>query len=232
MGTLLATIAVAVGAAVQGAIGIGFALVCAPFLVALSGPREGVKSAIALSIVLNLLMLLKERRDVLFKPILALLIPSLLALPVMVILVKSLDRRALEIAAGIVTIAGVAALATGFRTRRLKGAPAAAVAGVIGAAMNVVGGISGPPTVIYAINEGWPAKMMRPSLQFYFLVLNVAALFGLGLPKLSYWLPTGLAAGWIAGSAASGRVSESKLKAAMLIAAAVGGLTAIAKGII
>lgn len=232
MGALLATIAVAAGAAVQAGIGIGFALVCAPFLVALSGPREGVKSAIALSIVLNLLMLFKERRDLVFKPILALLIPSLLATPVIVILVKSLDRRPLTVAAGIVTIAGVVALAMGRRSRRFSGAPAAAVAGVIGAAMNVVGGISGPPTVVYAINEGWPAKMMRPSLQFYFLVLNIAALAGLGLPKLNYWLPAGLAAGWIAGSAASGRVSETKLKAAVLVVAAAGGLTAIAKGLI
>jgi len=200
--------------------------------VALSGPREGVRTAIALSIVLNLLMLMKERRDVVLRPVLALLIPSLLATPVIVLLVKSLDRRPLTVAAGIVTIAGVAALALGLRTRRLRGAPAAAVAGVIGAAMNVVGGISGPATVLYAINEGWPPKMMRASLQFYFLVLNVAALALLGLPKLNYWLPVGLAAGWIAGSAASGHLSESKLKAAMLTVAAAGGMTAIAKGLL
>ena len=60
---MIAWVAVAVGAAAQAVTGIGFALVCAPFLVSLDG-RDGVRTVILLSAALNLVMMVRERRDV------------------------------------------------------------------------------------------------------------------------------------------------------------------------
>ncbi len=58
----LAALAVFVGAALQSATGFGFALVAAPVLFALLGPREAVTAGVLLGLVLNALTLGTERR--------------------------------------------------------------------------------------------------------------------------------------------------------------------------
>ena len=57
-----AAVAVAAGAALQSAVGFGFALVCAPLLYAALSPEEAVGLLVVLAVEVNLLTLLGERR--------------------------------------------------------------------------------------------------------------------------------------------------------------------------
>ena len=224
--------AVAVGAAAQASTGLGFSLVCAPFLVATLGPREGVRVALALSLVLNLVLLVQGHRRVLVRAGALLAVPAVGATPLLAAAVRRLDGRFLAGAAGLLTMASAAALALGWRWQRASHPLAGVGVGVLSGAMNVVGSIGGPPLALFAVNAGWPRERTGPTLQSIFLTTNLVALASLGLPRrLGGWVTLGLvaavAAGWIAGARLGRRVPEPVLRAGTLGIAAAGGLVAL-----
>ncbi|HVF74647.1 MAG TPA: TSUP family transporter [Acidimicrobiales bacterium] len=224
---MLAPLAVGAGAAAQAVTGIGFALVCAPFLVAAEGGREGVRLAILLSALLNTVMVARERRHVRPSFVVLLLVPAALATPVFAVVVRRLPEDVLAGVAGAVILLAVAALAVGLRVRRAEGRGGAIVAGVVSAGMNVASGVGGPPVALYAVNAGWPPRTARASLQAYFLCLNVVALIGLGLPALRPGLLVAMAVGWAAGTLLDRFVPDSWATAAVLTIAGIGGVVAL-----
>jgi uncharacterized membrane protein YfcA len=231
MSVIPSALAVAAGAAVQSITGIGFALVCTPFLITLLHPREGVRTSILLSLVVNTLVLLRERKEIRIRPALPLLIPAVVVTPFLAAAVKASPENLLRIVAGALTITCAIALWRGVRSARLRGPLAAAVAGVITAAMGVVAGIGGPASAIYAVNAGWTSKMMRSTLQVVFLIMNAVALASLGLPRPHPGLFLSLAIGWVVGVLLSGHINEKRVVSGTLIVAALGGVLAVATGI-
>ncbi|HEX2038315.1 MAG TPA: sulfite exporter TauE/SafE family protein [Acidimicrobiales bacterium] len=225
--TVPAALAVAAGAAAQAVIGIGFALVCAPFLVALEGGREGVRTAVLLSGVLNLAMLVRHRREARPKDALWLLVPALAVTPLFAAGVRRLPARSLEVAAGVVTLTAVAVLAVGVRVRAARGRVGAVGAGVVSAATNVVAGIGGPPVAMWAVNADWPPREARATFQLYFLCLNAVALAGLGLPSPAPVLFAAMGAGWAVGAALDRYVSDRAARAGVLALAAAGAVIAL-----
>src|SRR4029453_15747933 len=125
------------------------------------------------------------------------------------------------IAAGILTIVSVVVLASGARSSRLAGRAGAAVAGGLSAAMTVLAGIGGPPIAMFALNADWPVVAMRPTLQGYFLGLNIVAVAVLGPPPLSLapWL--GLIGGSVIGWIAARRLPDRVARPTILALAAV-----------
>jgi uncharacterized membrane protein YfcA len=223
----LAPIAVAVGAVAQAVTGLGFSLVCAPALIASLGRLEGVRLNLLLSSALNLALLLAERRDTNWSYAGILLLPAVIATPLFAFAFDRIDKQALAVAAGVVTILMAIALALGGRMHRARGRLGAAVAGVVSAATNILAGIGGPPIAMYAVNAEWPAVTVRPTLQAYFLGLNAIGLAVLGLPHLELAPWIGLLIGWIGGLAVARRVPEGAARPLILLLAAVGGLAAI-----
>ena len=224
---MLAPLAVGAGAAAQAITGIGFSLVCAPFLVAAEGGREGVRLAILLSTLLNAVMVTRERRHVRPSLVALLLVPAALATPVFAVVVRQLPETVLGAVAGGVILLAVAALAAGLRARRAEGRGGAVVAGVVSAAMNVASGVGGPPVALYAVNAGWPPRTARASLQAYFLCLNLVALLGLGLPSLRPGLFAAMAVGWAVGTLVDRMVPDAWATAAVLTIAGIGGVVAL-----
>ena len=50
-------------------------------------------------------------------------------------------------------------------------------------------GVGGPTVMLYVVNANWPRKIVIPTLQVYFLPVNVVAMCLLGLPSISpAWL--------------------------------------------
>jgi uncharacterized membrane protein YfcA len=227
MAALVAVLAVAAGATAQAVSGIGFALVCAPFLVAAEGSHQGVRLAILLSAVLNLFMVARARRDVRVGDAGLLLAPAAVATLLLALVVRDLPERTLSLAAGLVILVAVAALASGLRVRRARGRGGAVAAAVVSAGMNVVSGVGGPPVALYAVNAGWPVRTARATLQAYFLCLNVVALAGLGLPEFRPVLLVAMALGWAVGAALDRMVPDRAATTAILTVAALGGLVTV-----
>ncbi len=222
-----AAVAVAAGAIAQAVTGLGFALVAGPFLIATLGRTEGVRLTVLLGVALNIVLLVGERRHARWSTAGLLLVPAAIATPIFDWALSGVDGESLAVAAGVLTIVSVAVLASGIRSSRLAGRLGAAIAGTVSAAMTVLAGIGGPPIAMFALNADWPVAAMRPTLQVYFLGLNVVAVAVLGLPHLSLapWL--GLLGGSVIGWVVARRLPDRIVRPVILVLAAVGGLTAI-----
>jgi uncharacterized membrane protein YfcA len=227
---LVAAAAVAAGASAQAVTGIGFALVCAPFLVAVVGAGDGVRLAVTLSAVLNVALLAREWRAVRLRGAALLSLGALPAAPLVALGLRRVGHGEAEVAAAVAILLAVAVVASG---RRLPGggSPAVAVvAGVCSAAMNVVAAVGGPAAAVFATGSGWGVQATRATLQGYFLLLNIVTLATLGLPPLTLWPAyVGLAVGVAAGALLSGRVPDRAARQATLLLAAGAGLALLAR---
>lgn len=229
--TWAVVLAVAIGALAQSVSGIGFVLVCGPVLVAVLGPAEGVRLSVVLSMVVNVVVLARTWRQASLRDAALLLVPAVLATPLLVRLLRSAPERAAEALAGAATLLGAALLAAGLRWRAAGTRAGAVAAGVVSAAMNVVAGVGGPAVALYAANAGWPASALRSTAQVHFLVLNVVAATALGLPSASGALVAAclaaLAVGLALGAPLAARVPEATARRTTLALAGLGGLVVL-----
>ena len=227
----------ALGAVAQGVTGLGFSLVCAPILIAVLGAREGVRTALVLSTLLNVALLARTHRDVLVAKGALLLVPAVGATPFLAWAAGRIDGTVLTIVAGVLTVVSAIALLSGLRWDRGAASGWAVVAGVVSAAMNVVGSIGGPALALYSVNAGWPPARARSTLQVIFLASNVVAIVSLGLPSsrsVDRWalLVAALVVGWVVGLRLHRRVPEAGARVATLLVAALGGTVAVVRAVL
>ncbi len=234
--TAAVVVAVLLGTLAQSVSGIGFSLVCGPLLVAALGPADGIRLSVALSLVLNVVLLARLFRLVEPRRTLLLLVPSALATPLLAVAVRDLPERPASAAAGAVVLIGVGLLASGLRWHAARGPAGAVAAGVLGALTNVVASVAGPVVALWAANAEWRADVQRASLQAYFLGLNCVALPSLGLPDVSGGLLLGclgaLAVGAVLGVPLGRRVSEPAARRTTLVLAACGGAAVLARALL
>lgn len=224
-----AALGVAVGAAAQSVSGIGFALVSGPLLFTVFGPREGVRVAVVLSMLVNLVVLVREHRAVMVRRVAPVLIAALASTPLLVHLLSSVHTHALRAAAGGVIVIGALLVAAG-RTRD-TGIVGGVIAGLASATMNVLASAGGPAVAVYATGARWDPTRLRATLQAYFLSLNVVTVLTLGLPHWSVRrgvvLVLALLAGSVVGALLAPRVSHDLARAVTLALAAAGGLAVL-----
>lgn len=233
--TALVLAAVLVGALAQSVSGIGFSLVSGPFLVAALGAHEGVRLGVALSLLVNVVLLLRFRRDVDRRGLLLLLVPAAVVTVPAALLARSLPDRPAQAAAGGVVVLGALLLAYGVRWRAARGAAGAVVVSSVSAMTNVIAAVSGPPVVLWADNADWPAARTRATLQGYFLGLNVVALASLGPPTVGgpvvIAAAGALAAGLLLGAPLAPRVRETVARRATLALALAGGAVVLIRAV-
>jgi len=234
--TAAVLLAVLVGTLAQSVSGLGFSLVCGPLLVAALGPYDGVRLAVALSLVLNVVLLGRLHREVEAGTTLLLLAPAALATPVLARLAGGLPERPAAALAGGVVVLGTALLALGVRWPAAGGRRGAVAVAVVAAASNVVAGVAGPPLALWAANAGWPAGPQRASLQAVFLGLNLVALPSLGAPQVGRGLLAGtvatLAAGAVLGAPLARRVGEDAARRTTLTLAGAGGTAVLLRALL
>ena len=224
-----AAIGVAVGALAQSISGIGFALVGGPLIFTVFGPREGVRVAVVLSMLVNIAVLAREHRAVMLRRVLPVAVTALAATPVLVAALSSANTTALRAAAGAVIVIGAALVAAG-RTRDF-GTPGGIVAGLVSATMNVLASAGGPAAAVYAAGARWDPRRLRATLQAYFLSLNIVTVATLGPPHWSLRRAVVLISALLVGSAAGAfvapRVSLRLARSVTLLLATAGGLAVL-----
>jgi uncharacterized membrane protein YfcA len=232
---LTLALAVLAGSLAQSVSGIGFGLVCGPLLVADLGPHDGVRLSVALSLAVNLLVLIRDREHADRGQALLLLVPAALVTPLMAAVVAHAPDRVLEAAAGGIAVIGALALGGGLRWHGGRGRLGAVLAGAISGASNVTAGIGGPPVALYAANAGWPAARTRGTLQLFFAGINAAALLSLGLPTVrdNQWLTAAgaMAVGLLLGSVLAPRTPEAVARRITLALAGLGGLAVLVQAV-
>jgi hypothetical protein len=227
--TLLAISLAAVfaGAVAQAVTGMGFSLVAAPALIAMLGPREGVATVVLLAAMSSLLPLSRGYRAVRVRDTATLLLPTLAATPIIAALLAGADTSLVAVLAGLAVLAGVIALAVGVRYRGLQTRRAAVGTGVASAALNVVGGVGGPPIGLFVANSGWDAGETRASLQAFFLVQNIVTATVLGFVLPSWQLVAALAVGTLLGTWVAERVPTTTARIGVLGVSGIGGLALV-----
>ncbi|MFJ9443230.1 TSUP family transporter [Kitasatospora sp. NPDC101235] len=227
--------AVLLGASVQRLAGIGFALVAAPVLVLLLGPRDGVTLSNLAAGVISAVGLLGSWRQVRLPAMLPLILAAACTVPAGAWAAARIPTPGLLIGIGaLVTLAALLVL-RGVRAAALRGVGGALVAGATSGFMNAAAGVGGPAVSLYAVNTGWTAREFLPNAQFYGVVVNAFSLAGKGVPALSgpaWWLvAVALAGGAAIGRLLAGRVPEGRARMVVLGLALAGGLTTLAKGV-
>jgi hypothetical protein len=215
---------------------MGFSLLAVPFVSIAAGPAAAVPTLNLLAGGLNVVMLIHERGHARWRDALRLFIPAAVVIPFVGYAVKRLDTGTLSIINGVSILIATVLLATGLRARSLRGRRGAVIAGAASGAMNVATSVGGPPAAMYAINAEWPAASYRPTLQAYFLGINLISFAVRGVPRLHHpslilELAVATAVGWIVGSRIAKRVDDHIVRNLLLVAAAAGGIAAILRGV-
>jgi uncharacterized membrane protein YfcA len=236
-----AALALFVGAALQSATGFGFALVSAPILFALLGPREAVTVGVVVAILLNSLTLATERRrpEVLVRDAVALVAWSLPGIVVGVLALRHVPRQPLSVVVALAVLAGLALRVRSRRAdfvaepRRWHVPVAGATAGALGTSTS----LNGPPLVFCLLARRASPRQMRDTLAAIFLTEAVLGLPALALsdtftsPRaVGVLLLAGLA-GQLLGRRAFGWLQGERYEWAVLAALAATALIALATSI-
>ncbi|MBM0238266.1 sulfite exporter TauE/SafE family protein [Micromonospora sp. ATA32] len=235
VGDVLAVVAVAVGATMQRATGLGFALVAAPFLVVILGPFSGVTLANLLSAVINLIVLCATARALRRRLAVQMIAGVILALPLGVWVVRELPGPVLLVGIGLITAGSVAWVAVGQTMPFLRHRGGAMASGFASGFFNITAGTGGPPLAVYAVSTDWEHRSFVPTVQLVGLVTNVLSLAAKGTPVLSRTLLLACGAAMLAGIGGGHCLErwlpESATRRWVMALALAGSVIAIVKGL-
>lgn len=169
---------------IRSAVGFGNALLAMPLLVLLLGIQAASPLVALAGLVIALIMLLRDWKNVAWQDTLVLLISSLAGLPLGVMLLTALPEETMRIILGLILIGFGLYNLFGIKLpvidRPLLAMPFGFLAGILGGAYNA----NGPPIVIYGVMRGWSKETYRASLQGFFLVSGLIIVAGHGLGGL------------------------------------------------
>jgi uncharacterized protein len=240
--------AVMTGAALQSAVGFGFALVAAPLLYAAApSPEQAVGLMVVLGLEVNLLTLLAERRrpDPVWTDVAGVVAWSLPGALAGVAVLRALDAVALQL---LVTAGVLVALALNLRTGTVPAARgdgprrrwARPAAGLSSGALNTTTSTGGPPIALLLMARGLRPAVVRDTLTASFVgmaAITAAALVLTGTREAipdATWVAALVpltAAGQIAGRPLFGRLaaarSYERVLTLVLLVTVAAGLVAV-----
>jgi uncharacterized membrane protein YfcA len=232
---LIATVIVALGAAVQGGVGFGMNLIAAPLLV-LVNPDLVPGPAIAAAVLLTILIAVRERAAVDWRGVRFALAGRVPGVVVGALGVSWLSTRGVALAVGASVL-----LAVVLNVVRIPLRPNPATLTVAGAVSGVAGTVSaigGPPLAVVYANE--PGPVLRGSLSVIFVLgglMSLAALAAVGdygkdevLASLVLLVPG--AAGFLMSRGLASVVDDGRTRAAVLAVSVAGAVAVIAKELV
>ncbi len=235
LGFLAIVAGVLAGSVTNRITGLGFSLVCSPVMVLVLGPRDGVRLLNMVSIAVSLSNVVPTWRWMRRTDLVRLLVPALAWTPLAAAVVRRTDEDLLLVGAGVVTLVAALFVFRSTTVAALQGRAGAVGAGTVSATMNVIGGLSGPPVAMYALNGGWSPAEFRGTLQAYFLALNVVAVWSLGPVAPPAGMVVGIVAavlgGLVIGGVLAARVAPSRFRTLVIVVVCAGALAAIARGL-
>jgi uncharacterized membrane protein YfcA len=239
----LVALGVAAGATLQSAMGFGFALVAGPAVFAVAEPAEAITILIALGTVLNLLVMLAERRpsEVLGPEVVRLLAWATPGVVAGVFILLALSKPTLQVFVGLSVVAAAVIQARAGLVEAREGSPLArAAAGLVSGTLTTTTATTGPPLVLYLQSMGARPEQFRDTMAALLLGLNIMGAVALILADNRAELP-GLAIfsvlvgmvvlGRFAGRILFDRFDHHSFRVAGLTLIVVSGIASIAAGV-
>ena len=240
METLLLVLAIFTGSMLQRVTGMGFALVAAPFLVLIAGPKTGVILVNVAAVVASATVLTRVFRHVEWKKLVVLLPAALVGIVPGAAVAQSVPPAWLEILVGGMVLGGLTASQLRSSAWR-PGAQALAAAGLVSGFMNATAGVGGPALSVYALRTRWEQSGFAATIQPYFVAIGLATVTAKlvadpsSAPQLSPWdwalIGLGILSGLVAGDLLARRTGAKTARRLMLILVYAGSVLTVVRGV-
>lgn len=232
-----------IAAGFQRISGMGFSLIAMPGLLWLFGPLDAVTLVVLTSALTSMLMVFGTFKEVAWKHVLYMSIPSITVAFPTVYLLNQMPAAAINLMVGALLIACTVSLMVDFRIRESNSILIEVAAGAIGGVMNTAAGVAGPAIGAYAFSSGWSYRTFVASAQPYFIIADIgvlAAKYALGSTNAHGFLNVPIVVNAVAGcflglalgAYASRFVSDILGKRIVIFVAALGAVATSIKGIL
>ncbi|MCI0332800.1 MAG: sulfite exporter TauE/SafE family protein [Planctomycetes bacterium] len=223
-----------VGSAIQGSVGIGFAVIVAPVLL-LVAPEFVPGSIVLAAILLVILMTVRERRDVIVRDLSAATLGRILGTVPAAYVLSSLPKSVYELLFGALVMLGVLVSWLGWHvapTRRNV-----FLASILSGFMSTVSSIGGPPmALVYQHEEG---PRIRATISAIFTIGGLITLTGLWWAgrfhsaelMLGLLLMPGVVAGFTISRYTTARIDGAHVRPALLAASALCAIVVIVRAL-
>lgn len=156
--------------------GFGYALAAAPLMALVMNPKDAIMFILFTGIITKLALLYHTWHQGRFTAISLIFATSLAgALPGAYVL-KVISNEALKVGIGLTLIIIAIAMARDFRVNISQPRLAKTVVGIISGFLSTTTSLSGPPIVIYYLNEQTDKEIVRANLTRYFILSNASSL--------------------------------------------------------
>ena len=215
--------------------GFGYALVATPFMVLLFPPRL-VVPVVMLSWAPLAVLLVKESSQLMhYRRIGRWLAGALVGLPFGVYGLARFEAETMRLVIGGITLAAAFTLWLKPARPLAQERPLAVLTGLLSGAMGGATGMSGPPVILFGLNQGWERRELRANLIGYFAVKHAIALFLLqefGILSreiliLGVAVLPGMGIGYTGGMRLKERISGPQLRRLTFVLICLGGLLAM-----
>ena len=172
---------------IRSAFGFGEALVAVPLLALVVPVEVAAPVAVLVSITVAFIVVVQDWREVHVRSAGALVLPTMLGIPLGLILLRTVSEPVVKVGLAAVIIAfSIHSLMSG-RQRELPNDKFAWMFGFSAGVLGGAYGMNGPPLVVYGSLRGWSPQHFRATLQGYFLPASLAGLWGYWAAGL--WTP-------------------------------------------
>lgn len=222
-------------AAVQGTVGVGFAMISVPVLL-LIDPQLAPEPQLLTALPLSVLIAWRERSSIELHGFWWIIVGRVPGAIIGVTLLTIASQMVLDVFTGVIVLAAVAAIATGFHVRRTR--TTKFITGVTSGTTGVVASIGGPPiALLYSSAE---ATMIRSTLAAVFTFgLSLSIVFRLGTGHLgladlrvAVVLLPAVGLGYVVSGLIKDRVPVERVRIAILVLSALAAFALIVRALV
>lgn len=231
---LLANFVLVAGACLQGVAGYGIGTLSAPLLFLIS-PAFLPGVMIVNAVLLNILMLMRNRTSITLRPVRYAIGGSLIGIALASVTLTALTPRGFELAFGAIILLAVSLSVVGLKPQLSAGN--SLVAGGVSGYMGTITAVGGPPMALIYQNENGPR--VRANLSAFFVFSSLATVAALvpagyiGVEELKLVLLTfpGVVIGFWLSKFLIHRLPFDALRPIILAIAGLAGVSALARGV-
>lgn len=172
---------------IRSSLGFGEALISVPLLALLIPISVAAPVAVMASITVALIVVAQDWRKVHARSAVRLVLPTMLGIPLGLILLRSVAEPLVKGALAAVIIGFAVYSLLGGKHRQLEDDKFAWLFGFSAGVLGGAYGMNGPPLVLYGSLRGWSPQHFRATLQGYFLPASLAGMCGYWVAGL--WTP-------------------------------------------
>lgn len=173
---ILAAVIVFVAAFIQGLSGFGYALVATPLLTFIFAAKSVVVMNIILGAATNVIVLLSMRRHVDVRRLAFMSLGGILGIPLGAYVLSRLDPAMIKIAIAVLAVPFAVLLLLGHSRRFGRDNVGCVVAGFVSGVIGASTSFSGPPVVLFLLNQGLHKEMFVGTLAAFFLFISLASI--------------------------------------------------------